>query len=56
MLTSQVIELRPTPAQVGQFYWHRAAARIARNDLVALWIAPRSFKTLYVTVQTGAGF
>ena len=33
----QVIELGPTGEQVARFYRHCAAARIARNDLVALW-------------------
>lgn len=37
MLTSQVIELNPTPAQQEIFVRHAAAARIARNDHIALW-------------------
>ena len=37
MLICQVIELKPTSAQVDTFYRHAAAARIARNDLLALW-------------------
>jgi len=37
MLICQVIELSPTPAQRETFTRHAAAARIARNDHVALW-------------------
>ena len=37
MLTAQLIELKPTAGQVQIFYRHCAAARIARNDLVAPW-------------------
>ena len=37
MLISQVIELRPSDRQEAGFRSHAAAARIARNDLLALW-------------------
>ena len=37
MLICQVIELDPSVRQGAAFYRHAAAARIARNDLVALW-------------------
>ena len=37
MLISQVIELQPSDRQESAFRSHAAAARIARNDLVALW-------------------
>ena len=37
MLVCQVIELDPTESQRVAFVRHGAAARIARNDLVALW-------------------
>ena len=37
MLVSQVIELRPSQRQEEAFRRHAAAARIARNDLIALW-------------------
>ena len=37
MLVCQVIELRPTAGQVEIFRSHGHAARIARNDLIALW-------------------
>ena len=39
MLIAQQIELKPTAVQTELFYRHCAAARIARNDLVALWRA-----------------
>ena len=39
MLIAQLIELKPTAVQTDMFYRHSAAARIARNDLVALWRA-----------------
>ena len=37
MLICQVIELNPTPAQRDAFVSHAHAARIARNDVIALW-------------------
>ena len=37
MLISQVIELQPSDRQNSAFRSHAAAARIARNDLIALW-------------------
>ena len=37
MLISQVIELQPSDRQKAAFRSHAAAARIARNDLIALW-------------------
>lgn len=37
MLICQVIELNPTPAQRDTFVSHAHAARIARNDVIALW-------------------
>ena len=37
MLICQVIELKPTAEQVDAFRSHSHAARIARNDVVALW-------------------
>ena len=37
MLICQVIELKPTSAQVDTYHRNAAAARIDRNDLVALW-------------------
>ena len=37
MLLSQVIELQPSEGQESAFRSHAAAARIARNDLIALW-------------------
>ena len=37
MLISQVVELQPSDRQESAFRSHAAAARIARNDLVALW-------------------
>ena len=39
MLIAQLIELKPTSVQTEMFYRHSAGARIARNDLVALWRA-----------------
>ena len=37
MLTCQIIALNPTGEQADNFRRHAAAARIARNDLIALW-------------------
>ena len=37
MLISQVIALQPSDRQESAFRSHAAAARIARNDLIALW-------------------
>ena len=37
MLISQVVELQPSDRQEAAFRSHAAAARIARNDLIALW-------------------
>ena len=37
MLISQVVELQPSDGQEAAFRSHAAAARIARNDLIALW-------------------
>ena len=37
MLICQVIELEPSQRQATAFYSHAAAARIARNDVIALW-------------------
>ena len=37
MIISQVIELQPSDRQEWAFRSHAAAARIARNDLIALW-------------------
>ena len=37
MLICQVIELDPAESQSATFVRHAAAARIARNDLIALW-------------------
>ena len=37
MLISQVIELKPSQRQEAAFHSHAAAARIARNDLIARW-------------------
>lgn len=37
MLICQVIELEPSQRQGAAFYSHAAAARIARNDVIALW-------------------
>jgi len=37
MLISQTIALDPTVEQISLFKSHGAAARIARNDLIALW-------------------
>ncbi len=37
MLICQVIALKPTAEQVQTFRSHAHAARIARNDVVALW-------------------
>ncbi|MCY4364845.1 MAG: hypothetical protein OXE17_01250 [Chloroflexi bacterium] len=37
MLTCQLIELQPCQRQTAAFHRHAAAARIARNDLIARW-------------------
>ncbi len=37
MLVCQLIELQPSQRQEKAFHSHAAAARIARNDLIALW-------------------
>ena len=37
MLICQVIELKPSAAQTVLYPRHAAAARIARNDVIALW-------------------
>ena len=37
MLICQVIELQPSQRQEKAFHSHAAAARIARNDLIARW-------------------
>ena len=37
MLIAQVVELQPSGCQEAAFRSHAAAARIARNDLIALW-------------------
>lgn len=37
MLICQVIELKPTDEQASTFRRHAQAARIAHNDLIALW-------------------
>ena len=37
MLICQLIELKPSQRQEAAFHSHAAAARIARNDLIARW-------------------